>query len=123
VVVDTEVDVGKNRLFVRVEGRVDDSQAKSIADSIIKEMERLRPGFDMVTDLTQAEPLGPEGVAQFKRLLEAHRAKKAGRAVRIVGRSAQVALQFARTSKELHHEPYLCFSRAEAERWLDGEEP
>jgi anti-anti-sigma regulatory factor len=123
VVVATEVDVGKNRLFVRVEGRVDDSQAKSIADSIIKEMERLRPGFDMVTDLTHAEPLGPEGVAQFKRLLEAHRAKKAGRAVRIVGRSAQVALQLARTSKELQHEPYLCFSRAEAERWLDGEDP
>lgn len=123
MVVDTEVDVGKNRLFVRIEGRIDDIQAQSIADSIIKAMERLRPGFDMVTDLTQAEPLGPEGVAQFKRLLEAHRAKKAGRAVRIVGRSAQVALQFARTSKELQHEPYLCFSRAEAERWLDGEEP
>jgi anti-anti-sigma regulatory factor len=123
VVVDTEVDVGKNRLIVRVEGRIDDEQAKSIADSIIKAMERLRPGFDMVTDLSQAEPLGPEGVAQFKRLLEAHRAKKAGRAVRIVGRSAKVALQFARTSKELQHEPYLCFSREEAERWLDGEEP
>jgi anti-anti-sigma regulatory factor len=123
VVVDTEVDVGKNRLFVRVEGRVDDSQAKSIADSIIKEMERLRPGFDMVTDLTQAEPLGPEGVAQFKRLLEAHRAKRAGRAVRIVGRSAQVALQFARTSKEYQHEPYLAFYREEAERLLDGLPP
>jgi anti-anti-sigma regulatory factor len=123
VIVDIDVDVGKNRIFLCVQGRVDDAEAKSIADSIIKEMERLRPGFDIVTDLTNAEPLGPEGVNQFKRLLEAHRAKKAGRAVRIVGRSAKVALQFARTSKELQHEPYLCFSRAEAERWLDGEEP
>jgi anti-anti-sigma regulatory factor len=123
VVVDIDVDVGKNRIFLCVRGRVDDAEAKSIADSIIKEMGRLRPGFDIVTDLSQAEPLGPEGVNQFKRLLEAHRARKAGRAVRIVGRSKDVALQFARTSKELQHEPYLCFSREEAERWLDGEEP
>jgi anti-anti-sigma regulatory factor len=121
VVVDTEVDVGKNRLYVRVQGRIDDAEVKSIADSIIKQMERLRPGFDVVTDLTQAEPLGPEGVVQLKRLVEAHLSRKSGRTVRIVGRSAQVALQFARTSKELQHEPYLCFSREEAERWLDGE--
>ena len=123
MVVDIDVDVGKNRIFLCVRGRVDDTEAKSIADSIIKEMDRLRPGFDIVTDLSRAEPLGPEGVSQFKRLLEAHRERKAGRTVRIVGRSAQVALQFARTSKELQHEPYLCFSREEAERWLDGEEP
>jgi len=121
VVVDTVVDVGKNRLFVRVHGRIDDSEAKSIADSIIQQMERLRPGFDVVTDLTQAEPLGPEGVVQLKRIMEAHIARKSRRTVRIVGRSTQVALQFSRTGKELRHEPYLCFSREEAERWLDGE--
>jgi anti-anti-sigma regulatory factor len=121
VIVDTVVDVGKNRLFVRVHGRIDDSEAKSIADSIIQQMERLRPGFDVVTDLTQAEPLGPEGVVQLKRIMEAHIARKSRRTVRIVGRSTQVALQFSRTGKELRHEPYLCFSREEAERWLDGE--
>ena len=121
MVVDTVVDVGKNRLFVRVHGRIDDSEAKSIADSIIQQMERLRPGFDVVTDLTQAEPLGPEGVVQLKRIMEAHIARKSRRTVRIVGRSTQVALQFSRTGKELRHEPYLCFSREEAERWLDGE--
>lgn len=123
MVVDTEVDVGKNRIFVRVQGRVDDAEVKSIADSVIQQMERLRPGFDVITDLTQAEPLGPEGLVQLKRVMEAHLARKSRRTVRIVGRSAQVALQFSRTGKELHNEPYLCFSREEAERWLDGEEP
>lgn len=120
MVVDIHANVGKNRIFIRIEGRIDDSQAKSVADSIIREMDRLRPGFDVVSDLTQAEPLGPEGVAQFKRILEAQRARKAGRAVRIVGKSAQTALQFARTSKEFQHEPYLAFSLEEAERLLDG---
>ncbi|WP_224244276.1 hypothetical protein [Hyalangium gracile] len=120
MVVDVHADVGKNRLFIRIEGRVDEAQVRGIADAIIKEMDRLRPGFDVVSDLTQAEPLGPEGSLQFKRVIEAQRERKYGRAVRIVGRSAQVALQFARDSKEYQHEPYLAFSREEAERLLDG---
>jgi hypothetical protein len=120
VFVDIHANVGKNRLFIRIEGRLDDAQARSVADTIIKEMERLRPGFDVVSDLTKAEPLGPEGSAQLKRVLEAQRERKYGRAVRIVGKSAKTALQFARDSKEFHHEPYLAFSMEEAERLLDG---
>jgi hypothetical protein len=123
VVVDVQANVGKNRLFIRIEGRIEDAQAKSVADAIIKEMDRLRPGFDVVSDLTKAEPLGPEGSAQLKRVLEEQRARKFGRGVRIVGRSAQTALQFARDSKDSHHEPYLAFSREEAERLLDGPLP
>jgi hypothetical protein len=123
VAVEFQADVAKNRLFIRIEGRVDDGEVRSFADAIIKEMERLRPGFDVVSDLTQAEPLGPVGSAQLKRVVEAQRERKYGRAVRIVGRSAKVALQFARDTKELNHEPYLAFSREEAERLLDGELP
>jgi anti-anti-sigma regulatory factor len=120
VAVEFQADVGKNRLFIRIEGRIDDAEVRSFADAIIKEMDRLRPGFDVVSDLTQAEPLGPEGSAQLKRVVEAQRERKYGRAVRIVGRSAQVALQFSRDTKDLNHEPYLAFSLEEAERLLDG---
>ncbi len=123
MVVDIEAQVGKNRLFIRVEGRIDDAQARSVADAIIKEMDRLRPGFAVVSDLTLAEPLGAEGALQLKRIIEAQREKKCGRAVRIVGRATQTALQFARTSKENQHEPYLAFSREEAERLLEGLPP
>lgn len=120
MIIEVQANVGKNRLFIRIEGRVDDAQVRSFADVVIKEMDRLRPGFDVVSDLTRAEPLGPEGSAQLRRVLEVQRERKVGRAVRIVGRSAQAALQFARDSKDLQHEPYLAFSREEAEQLLDG---
>lgn len=120
MVVEIHANVGKNRLFIRIEGRLDGDQARMAADAMIKEMDRLRPGFDVVSDLTKAEPMGPEGSAALKRVLEAQRARKYGRAVRIVGKSAAVAVQFARDSKEFHHEPYLAFSLEEAERLLDG---
>ncbi len=118
--VEIHVDVGKNRLFIRIAGRLDEAEAPSICDSIMREMDRLRPGFALISDLSEAEPLGPVGVEQVKRLITGSRQRKVGKTVRIVGRSAQTALQFARTSKEYQHEPYLAFSREEAERLLDG---
>lgn len=120
MLVDVHADVAKNRLYIRLEGEANDREAEAVGDAIIREMDRMRPGFDMVSDLTHAGPLGPAGLAQFKRILEAARERKFRRAVRIVGRSAAAALQFARTSKELSHEAYLAFSREEAERLLDG---
>lgn len=123
MVVDIHADVGKNRLFIRIEGRIDDTEAKSVADAFIREMDRMRPGFDVVSDLRTAELLGPEGVNQLKRILEASRERKCRRTVRIVGKAAQTALQFSRTSKEMQHEAYLAFSLEEAERLLDGELP
>ncbi len=120
MVVEIHANVGKNRLFIRIEGRLDGAQARSAADAMIKEMDRLRPGFDVVSDLTKAEPMGPEGSAQLKRVLEAQRERKYGRAVRIVGKSVAVAVQFERDSKEYNHQPYLAFSLEEAERLLDG---
>jgi hypothetical protein len=120
VAVEIQPDIGKNRLFIRIEGRLEDSDARAVGDEIIRAMDRLRPGFALISDLSQAEPMGPQGVEQLKRIILVSRERKVGQMVRIVGRAAQAALQFARTSKEYQHEPYLAFSREEAERLLDG---
>ncbi|HEX8703107.1 MAG TPA: hypothetical protein VF815_30000 [Myxococcaceae bacterium] len=118
--VEIEADVGKNRIFIRIAGQLDDADAPAVGDAVIRAMDRMRPGFALISDLTQAEPMGPLGVEQLKRVITASRERKVGQTIRIVGRAAQAALQFARTSKEYRHEPYLAFSREEAERLLDG---
>jgi len=120
VAVEIQADIGKNRIFIRIEGRLEDADAPGVGDEIIRQMDRMRPGFALISDLTQAEPMGPQGVEQLKRVITASRERKVGQTVRIVGKAAQAALQFARTSKEYQHEPYLAFSREEAERLLDG---
>ncbi len=118
--VEIEADVGKNRIFIRVDGQLDDADAPGVGDAIIRQMDRMRPGFALISDLTRAEPMGPQGVEQLKRIITASRERRVGQMVRIVGKATQTALQFARTSKEYQHEPYLAFSREEAERLLDG---
>lgn len=112
--------VGKNRLVVRIWGDIDDAEARQVGDAAVKAIERLRPGFDVMSDLTGLSPVTPEGLAQLRRIIEAARARGIRRVVRVVGRSVDAALQFERVSRELGHEAYLAFSLEEASRLLDG---
>jgi cytosine/adenosine deaminase-related metal-dependent hydrolase len=112
--------VGKNRLVVRIWGEIDDAEARQVGDAAVKAIERLRPGFDVMSDLTGLAPVTPEGLAQLRRIIEVAQARGVRRVVRVVGRSVDAALQFERISRELGHEAYLAFSLEEAERLLDG---
>lgn len=117
---EVEALVGKNRLVVRIWGEIGDDEARQVGDATAKAIERLRPGFDTISDLTGLAPVSPEGLAQLKRIIEMQRARGVRRVVRVVGRSVDAALQFERTSRELGHEAHLAFSMEEAERLLDG---
>lgn len=117
---EVEARVGKNRLMVRIWGDVDDAEARQIGDAAVRAIDRLRPGLDMVSDLSGLKVVPPEGLAQLQRIVEAARARGFRRVVRVVGRSAATALQFERISRAIGHEAYLAFSLEEAERLLDG---
>lgn len=117
---EVQVLVGKNRLVVRIWGEVDVAEARRIGDAAVQAMERLRPGFDLVSDLSGLSAGLPENTGQFRRIIEAARARGFRRGVRVVGRSAKAALQFERSSRALGHEAHLAFSLEEAERLLDG---
>lgn len=117
---EVEARVGKNRLVVRIWGDVDDAEARQIGDASVSALERLRPGLDILSDLSGLTRVPAECAAQFRRIVEAARARGLRRVVRVVGRSAEAALQFQRISRRIDHEAYLAFCLEEAERMLDG---
>lgn len=117
---EVEARVGKNRLLVRIWGDVDDAEALRIGDAAVSAMERLRPGFDMVSDMSGLRHVPPQAMAQLRRIVEAARARGFRRVVRVVGRSVEAAVVFERTSRAIGHEAHLAFSLEEAERLLDG---
>jgi hypothetical protein len=119
-VFEVEARVGKNRLVVRIWGDVEDAEARRIGDAAVAAIDRLRPGLDMVSDLSGLTAVPPEGLAQLRRIVEAARARGFRRVVRVVGRSTAAALQFERISRAIGHEAHLAFSLEEAERLLDG---
>jgi len=122
-VFEVEALVGKNRLVVRIWGDIAKEEAQRIGDAAVRAIDRLRPRFDLLSDLKGVTSLDPEGAVQLRRIMEAARARGFGRVVRVVGRSLDAALVFGRTSRELGYDAHLAFSLEEAERLLDSGAP
>ncbi|MBZ4419537.1 hypothetical protein [Myxococcus sp. RHSTA-1-4] len=117
---EVEARVGKNRLVVRLWGEIDDAEALRVGDAAVAAMDRLRPGFDMVSDLSGVTRVPPQAAGQLRRIIESGRARGFRRVVRVVGRSLEAAVVFERTSRAIGHEAHLAFSLEEAEQLLDG---
>ncbi len=115
--------VGKNRLVIRLWGVVTDAEALQIGDAALAALERLRPGFDILSDLHGVTALPESSSGQFDRVVEAARARGFRRVVRVVGHSVAAAVRFQRSSRRVGHEAYLAFSLEEAERLLDAPLP
>lgn len=92
-------DVKKNRLYITLQGNVDKSEAEMVVGRIVHETGKLHPGFDVITDLTQAKigHLNASGV--FRGAMEFLSARGARRVVRVVGRSKVILAQFMRLSQ------------------------
>ena len=76
--------------------------------------------FDMVCDISGAEPLSPEAVDRVRRIAQLLLPAGMRTHVRVVGRSGQTALQFQRIGRSAGYDSRLAFSVAEAEGLLDG---
>jgi len=119
-VFEVEALVGKNRLVVRIWGDIDAEEARRVGDAAVSAIDRLRPDFDLLSDMKGVTTLHAEGLVQLRRIMEVSRARGFRRVVRVVGRSVDTALRFERTSRELGYDAHLAFSLEEAERLLDG---
>jgi hypothetical protein len=76
--------------------------------------------FDIIADISEAEPLGPEVMSGVQRLADLVIPAGLRTHIRVVGRSVQTALQFDRISRAAGYESRLAFSLREAEGLLDG---
>ncbi len=47
----------KNRLYFHLSGNIDKRESKSVLDSMIRSLEYLKPGFDIISDITDYTPL------------------------------------------------------------------
>lgn len=120
---EVEALVGKNRLVVRIWGDIAKEEAQRVGDAAVRAIERLRPRFDLLSDMKGVTSLDAEATVQLRRIMEAAKVRGFRRVVRVVGRSVDTALVFERTSRELGYDAHLAFSLEEAERLLDSGSP
>ena len=112
-------DVVKNRLYVVLQGSLSAAEIRAVAGQVTDQMNRLRPGFDVVTDLSAANGTDTEGLEELTRLQGYVATHGMRRAVRVVPQAFVAMLQMWRTSRQFGYSVDLALSITEAQKILD----
>jgi len=75
-------DVVKNRLYARLAGFKTDEDAVRVADTIILEIQKLRPGFSVINDIRELKPASPTASAHMRRAQKVSMEHGSGRTIR-----------------------------------------
>jgi hypothetical protein len=119
---DIRADSLKNRLYLRLAGMMSDADAKLVAEKILSELPKLKPGFAVINDISELKPASEAASEQLKRAQAA--SVKAGikRVIRVMGKQSTITnMQWNRTLRDTQGiNAEVVGSLEEAERLLDG---
>ncbi len=114
-----------NRLYIRLDGFIDDVALRQAVSEILTKIDSLRPGIDFITDISGFKPASPEGAKEIRRAMQYAQARGVRHIMRVIGPkngpSVISRIQFARLASETGTPGVIeeVTSRAEAERRLD----
>ncbi len=114
----TRADIAKNRLYVVLQGFFVEAEAREAADVTIAEAKKLRPGFDIINDISTVKATSEQGVLELLRCQVFLKERGMGRVIRVVPELSVGSLQIARTSKQAGYEADTATSIEEAEEML-----
>ena len=117
--VEIRADIVKNRLYMHIQGFFPDDEARKIADIGIAEASKLKPGFDIINDISDCKPATIKGIEEIKRAPVAIKEGGVRRVIRIVGQSVTEG-QFVRKSQEAGYDADTAPSIVEAEKILSA---
>jgi len=115
-----KADAAKNRLNITLQGFFKVEEMKACTDLTISESRKLKPGFDVITDISQFKPADPETIIEVERGQAFLKSAKIGRGIRVLGQSVTSGMQFGRTGKSVGYAPVTVATMAEAEKLLDS---
>lgn len=120
---DIETDRRTNRLYVDLEGRLDAETIGEAATETVAAAERLREGFDVITDLTGFRPPSPEAAEPIKRAQAELAEMGMDRVVRVADEETNTVVvnAFERRSRDIGYSGETADSVAAAERLLEDD--
>ena len=115
-----EADIEKNRLYVKLVGFFDYDEMKDSTDKTIVEAKKLKPGFDVINDVSEFKPAAQDLLKEIERAQSF--LKKAGvrHGVRVEGKAKLTNIQFNRIGKTVNYIADVVETMEEAEKLLDS---
>ncbi len=114
----SRADPAKNRLYVVLQGFIPAEEAKDAADVTIAEAKKLRPGFDIINDISTAKATSEQGVMELLRCQTFLKERGVGRVIRVVPETTVGSMQIARTSRQAGYDADIASTMEEAESML-----
>jgi hypothetical protein len=116
-----ETDMLKNRLYLTLRGFLTDEMMKAFADHVIREANKMQPGFSVINDISAFKPTSSFGLGQIKRVQTHLKSCGVNRLIRIVDdKNVTPRMQFTRMGRDVYDEASeIARSLGEAETLLD----
>jgi hypothetical protein len=111
----------RNRLYLTLSGFFSAEESKACGDEVVAAIRRLKPGYDVVTDISEFKPGTPEVAKDIERVQAHFKATGARRGVRVVGSNAAGSMQFARLATQAGFVSSDVATLAEAEKVLNSQ--
>ncbi len=115
-----EIDRQKNRLYLTLEGMMNEETAREHVRELVDAADDLEDGFDMVNDIREFKPFSQEVTDVIEEGKQGLTDNGVSAVVRVTGDSSIGALQFTRVgSEEQGYQARTAETVAEAEALLD----
>jgi hypothetical protein len=111
----------RNRLTIRLSGFSTDAEMEQHVKRVIAELPKLRPGFVMVSDITDLKTTTQGGALALREAMHAYKRHGIARIVRIVGEDVMAKMQLQRLTQEAGIPVNYVASHAAAEELLKGQ--
>jgi len=113
-------DVEKNRLYVKLVGFFDNKEMKAATDATIEGIQKLKPGYDVINDISEFKPVGQDTLKEVERGQIYFKKSGIRYGIRIEGKTKLTNLQFNRIGKSVDYAANSVETMEEAEKLLDA---
>src|SRR5688500_8191317 len=97
---DVKADTATNRLYVTLRGFSSDQEMEAHLTRVAAEVRRLKPGFVMISDISQMKSATPGGTRMLGDIMVLYKKHGIARIIRIIGEDVIAKNQFNRLAKD-----------------------
>lgn len=117
---DVRTNFFENKLLLFAKGKMDSNECHAMCEALIKNAKKLQPGFILISDIHELDPLPEEGRLELQKAMQSLLDIGMGAEIRVISEKTIItANQFQRTSRSVGYTANEVRTVQEAERLVD----